>query len=149
MKKITTILTAALMLCAVFAFAADKDNVTAKVKASFVKDFSAAADVSWEKQNDFYLAKFTINQLEVNAAYNEAGELVATSRSIETSLLPLNVSMEVAKKYEGYTVSPKSMELNYEGTTRYYLYVENDKQVLKLKCSGSGNIEVERKTKKK
>ena len=149
MKKVTTILTAALMLFSVFAFATNKDNVTAKVKASFVKDFSTATDVSWEKSNDFYMATFTMNQLEVNAAYDEAGELVATSRSIATGQLPLSVSMAITKKYVGYTISPKVMELNYEGITRYYLYVENDQQVLKLKCSGSGYIEVERKTKKK
>lgn len=149
MKKILTILTAAVMLLSAFAFATDSDKVNARVKAAFLNDFSTASDVSWEKISEFYFAKFTINKIEVNAAYNEQGELVGTSRAMESSQLPISVSLAVAKRYEGYTVSKTALELTFEGETRYYITILNDRQALKLKCLANGNLEVERKIKRK
>ena len=149
MKKLGTILTAAVMLLSSFAFATDSDKVNARVKKAFASDFSTASAVNWEKISDFYFAAFTVNNIEVNAAYSEDGELVGTSRPMESSLLPVSVSLAVAKKYEGYTVSKKALELTFDGETRYYLTVSNDNQALKLKCSAGGSIDVERKMKKK
>ena len=149
MKKLVTIVAAALTMFSAFAFATDSDKVNARVKAAFLNDFSAASDVSWEKTSDFYFATFKVNNLEVNAAYNEAGELVGTSRPLESNQLPMSISLALAKKYEGYTVSKKALELTFEGDTRYYVTVSNDRQALKLKCTASGNIDVERKIKKK
>ena len=63
MKKLATILFSAVMLVSVFAFATDSDKVNARVKASFLTDFSAATNVSWEKSSDFYFATFTINKV--------------------------------------------------------------------------------------
>jgi hypothetical protein len=148
MKKITTILTAALMLFSIFAFANEGEKVSAEVKAAFKKDFSSASAVSWEKSKGYYFATFTINELETNAAYSETGELVATSRTIEFNQVPLSVSLALSKKYPGYTLPKMAMELNYAGITSYFVNVENDRHFLKLRCSGSGDIQVERKLKK-
>jgi len=148
MKKVTAILTAAIMLFSTFAFASDNDQVSERVKSAFLKDFSNASKVSWEITNDHYFATFTLNQVEAKAAYNAAGDLVGTSRTIESSNLPLNISLALAKKYEGYTVSKIAIELIFEGDTRYYLSIANEKQILKLKCSSMGNFEVERKIRK-
>src|SRR5450432_2199909 len=99
MKKLVTILTTAAMLFSGFAFATDSDKVNARVKRAFLNDFSAASAVSWEKISDFYFATFTVNKTEINAAYNEEGELVGTSRPLESSQLPINVSLSLTKKY--------------------------------------------------
>ncbi|MCW3093781.1 MAG: hypothetical protein JWP81_4850 [Ferruginibacter sp.] len=148
MKKLVIVLTVAVMLFSAFAFATDSDKVNYKVKASFSNDFATARNVSWEKTSDFYFAAFTINNMEVNAAYNEAGELVGTSRNIESSQLPISVSLALTKRFNGYEISKKALELNFEGETRYYITVANERQALKLKCSINGNITVERKVKK-
>ena len=149
MKKGTIILTAAIMLFSSFAFANEDDKVNEKIKAAFLSDFSAASNVSWEKTSEYYFATFTINLIEVNAAYNQAGELVGFSRVVEAAQLPIGISLALAKKYAGYTVAKKAIELTYEGDTRYYLTVANKQQALKLKCTVNGNIEVERKIKNK
>ncbi|MEO5893218.1 MAG: hypothetical protein ABIQ31_23405 [Ferruginibacter sp.] len=153
MKKLATILTGAVMLFSTFAFAIDGEkanlNVSARIKASFSKDFSTASNISWEKIKTCYIATFTINTTEINAAYNDDGELVGTSREIETVQLPICVSLALSKKYNGYNFSKKALELTFDGITNYYLAVENDQQVLKLKCSVSGGIDVESKVKKK
>ena len=149
MKKLVTILTAAAMLFSSFAFAIDSDKINARIKAAFSNDFSSASNVNWEKLHDCYLVKFSINNIELNAAYNEEGELLGASREIESTQLPITVSLALSKQYEGYTVSSKTLEMTFDGITSYYLAVENDRRVLKLKCSTSGSIEVASKIKKK
>jgi hypothetical protein len=148
MKKFKTVLTAIVMLFAVSAFATGSENVSAKVKAAFENDFSKAQKVNWEKADNFYFASFTLNEVNVDAAYNESGELVGTSRKILAELMPLNISLAIAEKYEGYLLDKTAIELTYEGLTRYYITVENSKQGIKLKCYSNGEIEVESKTKK-
>ena len=148
MKKTVTVLTAIVMLFASTAFAMGEEKVTPKVKAAFQIDFGAAVQVNWEKSSDFYFASFTLNNTKVDAAYNEAGELVGTSRKIDLSKVPLNVLMALNKEYSDYTISPQVLELNYEGVTRYYISAENNKQVLKLKCYSNGESVIENKVKK-
>jgi len=148
MKKIKTTLTAIVMLVAATAFANDGDNVTSKVRAAFQQDFSRASSVSWKVNSDFYFATFQLNGVSVDAAYNSDGELVGTSRKIDVDQVPLAVSMEIAKKYSGYTVSSKVAELNFEGETRYYIDVQDNAQALTLKCASNGDLSVVSKTKK-
>ncbi len=148
MKKIRTTLTAIVMLLSATAFANDGDNVTSKVKAAFQQDFSRASSVSWKVNSDFYFATFLLNGVSVDAAYNADGELVGTSRRIDVDQVPLAVSMEIAKKYSGYTVSSKVTELNFEGQTSYYIDVQDNSQVVSLKCESNGDLTVVSKTKK-
>ena len=148
MKKFKTVLTAIVMLFASSAFAMEPENVSPKVKAAFENDFSRASQVKWEKTSDFYFASFTLSNVKVDAAYNEEGELVGTARGILTEQVPLNVSLAIAEKYNGYKVDKTAIELTYEGQTRYYITVESDNQVVKLKCYSNADIEVESKAKK-
>lgn len=148
MKKFKIVLTAIVMLLSISSFATEPDKVSQVVKAAFENDFSKASQVRWEKSNDFYFASFTLNNVNVDAAYTEAGELVGTSRRILLEQVPLSVSLAIAEKYKGYTVDKAAVELTFEGVTRYYVNVENESQALKLKCYSNGNLEVDSKTKK-
>ena len=148
MKKFKTVLTAIVMLFASSAFAIGPENVSPKVKAAFESDFSKASGVNWEKTSDFYFASFTLNNIRVDAAYNEAGELVGTSRTILAEQMPLSVSLAIAERFDGYKLNKTAIELTYEGQTRYYVTAENSSQVVKLKCLSSGDVEVESKLKK-
>ena len=149
MKKLQTVFAAALLLFATSAFATNgPEKVSPKVKAEFEKNFTGALNVSWEKSDDFYFAYFKFNEKEVSAAYNETGELLGISRGIATAQLPLNISMAIANRYEGYIVAKTATEITYEGQTSYYVTVENNKQAVKLKCAATGEISVDRKSKK-
>lgn len=147
MKKLATILTAAVFLISASAFSTDSDKVNAKIKSAFLEDFSGAQAINWQKTNDFYFATFMLNNKEINAAYNEDGDLIGTSRFVEASMLPLSVSLAISKKYEGYSLSDKALELTYDGETRYYLTIRNETQALKLKCLSNGSLTVEKKFK--
>lgn len=148
MKKFKTVLTAIVMLFAASAFAMGGENVSPKVKAAFESDFSKASEVSWEKKSDFYFATFMLNNIRVDAAYNEAGELVGTSRTISSDQVPLSILMAVNESYNGYQVSKTATELTFGGQTRYYITVSNSSKVVKLKAYINGDLEVEGKTKK-
>lgn len=151
MKKFKTVFAAAALLFATSAFATSgtgPEKVTPKVKAVFEKNFTHASDVNWEKKADFYFASFKVNATQTSAAYNENGELVGMSREIKTAELPLNVSVAISNRYEGYTLDKIATELTYDGVTSYYVTVENNKQILRVRCSGEGDFEVTHKTKK-
>ncbi len=148
MKKFKIVLTAIVMLFAGSAFASEPENVSPKVKAAFESDFSKASKISWEKTSDFYFASFTLNDVRIDAAYNEDGELLGTARVISAEQMPLSVSLAIAEKYAGYRVEKTAIELTYEGQTRYYISVENEHQIVKLKCFSNADVEVERKIKK-
>ena len=149
MKKLQTAFAAIALLLATSAFATTgPETVTQKVKAEFEKSFTGASKVVWEKNSDFYFAHFELDAKTMDAAYNENGELLGVSRVINTSQLPLNITMAIAKKYEGYTVANTVTEITYEGQTNYYVDVTNNKQLLKLKCNSNGDINVDKKSKK-
>jgi hypothetical protein len=149
MKKLQTVFAAIALLISTASFATHgPGNVSPVVQAAFEKNFSGATNVSWERLDDFYFASFDLVTKKNSAAYNENGELVATSRIIDLSQLPLSVSAAINDRYNGYTVAKVVNEFYFEGQTSYYVYVDNSKQALKLKCSASGEISVESKTKK-
>lgn len=149
MKKLRTVFAAAALLLATSAFATSgPEKVSPTVKAAFEKSFNGVVNVNWQKSEGFYFANFELNSKEVSVAYNEQGELLGISRVIETTQLPLNVSLAISSKYQNYTVAKTTTELTYDGQTSYYVLAENSKQILKLKCTSSGDIVVDSKTKK-
>ncbi len=148
MKKIRTVLTAIVMLFTVTAFATGSEPVSPKVKAAFQTNFSKATQVTWEKSNDFYFASFFLSNAAVTAAFNEDGQLVGTSRKVDSDQLPLSISLAIAEKYQGYETGKTATELTYEGQTAYYITVKNSSQEVNLKCYSNGDLNVESRTKK-
>jgi hypothetical protein len=148
MKKLATILTAVTMLFTVTAFAGGDTKITARIKEAFEKDFLKATNVSWEKTKEYYFATFTFNDRELNAVYNEEGELIGTSRKIAYAQLPLSVSLSLSQKYGDYQLPEQVTELNYNGETHYLLTVSNAKKILQLNLRPNGEVTVDKKIKK-
>ncbi len=149
MKKLTAIFAAFMLLIGVSAFAnTGSDNVSKTVKDAFEKNFSGAVNVTWEQTDELYFASFKLNEREVNAAYNEKGELIGISRKLQLSEVPLNVTKSLKQDFEGYTVLNSVTEMLYEGQTVYYATVEGISKILKLKCFSDGQIYVEKRIKK-
>ena len=149
MKKLQTVFAAVSLLLATSAFAiSGPEKVSPVIKTAFEKSFTGASNVSWEKNDDFYFAHFKLNTRDMDAAYNENGELLGISRVIASSELPLNISRAITDKYQEYTVSNTVTEISYEGQTNYYVNITNSRQSLKLKCTGNGEISIDKKIKK-
>lgn len=147
MKKIKIGLTVAVMLFAFSAFALEPVKLAPAVKAAFEKEFSKASGISWKKSNELYFASFTFNNEDVDAAYNETGELIGVSRRVAMADVPLNISLAIAEKYPGYEVDKTAVELTVEGSTWYSFMVKNGKSLLKLKVFANGEISVDNKIK--
>ena len=126
----------------------DPEKVTPVVKAAFENDFSKATVVKWEKTDDFYFASFLLNNVKVDAAYTENGELIGTSRRITADQMPLSIAVALADNYGGYEIDNSVVELTHQSVTRYYVTVSNKSQTVKLKCYSNGELEVESKIKK-
>ena len=138
-----------ILLFSVTTFASGGDNVTAKVKLAFEKDFIKAKDVNWKKTGEFYFASFSMNDALVDAAYNEDGELVGTSRKISTTQLPLFLSLILSQKYGQYIIPAEATEISYDGETHYYVTVMSSKQTLRLNCKPNGEVTIDKKIKNK
>lgn len=148
MKKLTIIVTAIAMFFTTVAFASGLDVVSTKVKTAFSKKFSTAEHVSWKKSGELYFANFEMQQNPFFAAYNENAELVAISRAIPLSQLPLQLSQTLTEKYSDYKLDNTVNEIVLEGETSYYLNAEGKTKILLLKGKANGDMEVISKTKK-
>lgn len=148
MKKFKIVLTAIVMLFTFSSFATDPVKVTPQIKAAFEKDFAKATVVNWEKTSDFYFASFLLNEQSINAAYSEDGELLATSRRVYLNMIPLSVTLAISERYPEYKVLENATELSFLGVTSYYVNIENENQLLKLKVSSGGHLEIESKLNK-
>ena len=141
MKKITLVF-AALMLIA-NSFAIDANEVSAKVKTSFEKNFSTASDVKWEKSNTVYFGSFKLNGQDVSVVYNEDGELKSSTRKMPVTNLPLRVLLSLKDRYSGYNIDNTVSEVFSNNETKYYIKAENAKNELKLLADASGDFSVE------
>ena len=105
MKK--SILTWALILMVGVStsFAHGIEGVSEKVMNSFKKEFSEAKDVQWESTKDFAKATFALHGQIMFAFYNGEGSLLAVTRNIVASQLPLSLLAEVKKNYVDFWIS--------------------------------------------
>lgn len=144
MKKVMIMITAAVLLLSTSSFAA---NVNEKALSAFAKDFSGATSVGWQERDNLYLVEFKVGDVNYNAAYNEEGDLLASSKSLKLEELPLAVTQAINKKYMGYEIGNNAAALTFDGQTNYYITIANSRQILYIKVSEKGSISVERKTK--
>jgi len=123
MKKI--LFATALLLSVSFATMANSNtSADPKAMAAFEKDFSGANDVSWEKAADFSKVTFTINGSVLFAYYSGNGKLIAASRNISSTQLPLNLFTSLKNEYSSYWISDL-FEMSRNNATRYYITLEN------------------------
>lgn len=137
-------ITAAVLLLSTSSVAA---NVNEKALSAFSKDFAGATNAGWKERDNLYLVEFKVGDVSFNAAYNEDGDLLASSKSLKLEDLPLTVTQAIDKKYTDYEIGNNAAALTFEGKTNYYLTIANSRQVLYIKVSEKGDISIERKTK--
>ena len=82
MKKIAIIATALILLLSTGSFAGTADEVTARIKNEFEKNFASATSVEWKKTKGIYVATFKDNGQDLSAAFNDEGELLGASQYV-------------------------------------------------------------------
>ena len=111
MKNKFLVWTLALIMTISTSFAGTITGVDERIANNFKKDFAAAEDVQWEKGNSFVKATFRISGQVMFAYYAEEGNLLAVSRNITSTQLPLGLLTELKKNYNApafYIAADKS-----------------------------------------
>lgn len=143
MKKLTAIIAAFLFVTSVSAFTMPEENIKEKIVLALHEDFDPTTAISWQFENNHYIATFHEKTTRMVAAYTEEGTLQAVARYINYSVLPTATRLAVEKRFKGATISDNVIELNSDGATSYFVTVVTAKKILKVKVTASGQTSIE------
>lgn len=116
-----------------FATPTDKTDL---IKASFQKDFKKAELIGIETKSNFNKLTFKMNDMVLFAFYSDNGELLAVTRNIKSSQLPIQLFLELKKDYSNYWITDL-FEFNSDGTNSYYVTIENADSVITLRAGSN------------
>ena len=146
MKKIIGALAVILSLTtSVFAY--DGSSVSKSILKSFSNEFAGAQNASWQElSNGIYKVTFDYDSKNVQAFFDEKGDVIATGTTISEEHLPLLVSKALNTKYSDYSKN-EFVEFTMGGETQYLVTVSKNSKTVVLKISTQGNVEVYKKMK--
>ncbi len=144
----TTLLVVTLSISSLFANnSKNRNNVDERVEKSFKKTFASAQQESWSRVNNLNKVQFNLNGQVLFAYLDDEGTLVGVYRNILSTQLPISLMTEIKEEYSDYWISTL-FEVANEGTTTYYITLENAGQQLVLKSENSSSWSVFSRTKK-
>ena len=148
MKKILIVMLVTIVTTA-SAFANNNSPLNEKVLMSFNTTFSTAVNVTWKELKDYglYHASFTNGQQQLDAFFNEEGELITTARTINQKQLPLAIAANISDRYGDMIMDADVLECNNAGITTYYVTVRSAKNTIILKADGDNSLSVFKKQK--
>jgi hypothetical protein len=111
------------------------------VTTSFRKDFKKAELLSSETSKVYTKLTFKMNDMVMFAYYNTGGQLIAVVRNIKSSQLPIQLMLKVKLNYADSWISDL-FEVNAEGSSCYYITLEDANNSVTLRSSDATNWEV-------
>lgn len=126
---------AALLLSTTFGFANTTNGENGEAKTSFRQDFKNAQLISTEENKNFTKLTFTTNGVLLSAYYSPNGKLVAVTRNIVSSQLPINLLISLKKDYSTYWITDL-FEYNGENQESYYITLENADSTTTFRSNG-------------
>lgn len=145
MKKIITIL--AIMFTTGAAFANNENVDNKKALNTFNREFAGASDVAWYPSDAGTVAKFSLKNTRLTAHFNKAGELLATSRYITDTDLPVNVISKLIKQFPNQNIRT-IVEYIVEGESTYVISLESDTEWTILKAQNGNPLTTLKKLQK-
>ena len=146
-KKVVITMTLLLTLGMSYSFAAGPlDAVSGEIRASFKKDFQHAELMGTEVRASFTRLTFKMNDAVLFAFYSKDGVLLAVTRNITSSQLPMNLLMSLKNDYSAHWIT-ELFELNNDDQTTYYVSLESADGKITLRSNGD-SWEVYTSTKK-
>jgi len=106
-----------------------------EIKASFARDFQSAEPVSTEVRDSYTKVVFKLNQQVMTAFYSNNGELMAVTRNIVSSQLPVSLLMNLKKRYSEYWITDL-FEMSQDQESSYYVTVENSDSRTTMRSNG-------------
>lgn len=111
-------------------------KVSSSVLQAFQKNFSAAKEVSWTVSQNYYKANFSMNGQFVTAFYNNDGSMMAMTKNIASTQLPVALQTSLRQQYSQYWISDLFEMATEEGTS-YYITLEDGDTRLVLKSDNA------------
>ena len=124
-------------------FAGPAHGLNGQVSSAFQKDFNKAELMDYNISKDYTRLTLKVNDMIVFAYYSENGELLAVTRNIKSTQLPLPLLLDLKKNYGGYWIT-ELFELSSGGQTSYYMTVENADKKLNLRSVNNDGWEAVR-----
>ena len=121
--------------------------ISVSVQESFNKSFKNATEVKWSTINSYYKADFTFNGQQVTAFFESDGKLIAVTRHVLSTSLPVTLQADLKKDYEDYWISDV-FEVNDDQGTSYFVTLQKADVILTLKATSGSNWSEYRKVTK-
>ena len=147
MKKVILMWAMLLTVGLTSVFANNEETINQRAVSAFKKDFTSAQDVTWESNKDFIKATFKVNEQVMFAYYSPSGDLMAVTRNIISTQLPINLLSSLKKNYASYWISDLFEVSNSEGL-HYYVTLETADAKLVMHSSNGGSWSTYSKNKK-
>jgi hypothetical protein len=128
----------ALVLSTTYSFAtpvSPADRTNGMIATSFRRDFRDAQVISTEEYANFTKLTFKMNAQVLFAFYSGSGELLAVTRNIPSSQLPVSLLMNL-KKQLGNSWITELFEINSDAQHCYYVTLENADSKVTLRSNG-------------
>jgi hypothetical protein len=116
------------------------EGVDPVVLESFENTFSNATDVEWKVSTQFIKVQFALDGQFINAFYQNDGELIALTRHITSSQLPVMLQASLKRQTEGQWIT-ELFELTNEEGTSYFVCLESADARVVLKSTDNKNWE--------
>src|SRR5436305_8284542 len=137
MKRVFLLLVIFFTLSSLSSYAGEIEIAT-PVLQSFNNSFKNASDVKWTTVEDYFKAEFIFNGQQVCAFYDHDGKMIAITRHILSTQLPISLQADLRKDYEDCWIS-ELFELNNDQGTTYFITLEKaDVRVILKSNSGNG-----------
>jgi len=137
MKQIITFAAALLITLSSFANSAKPaDGISGEIKVSFSRNFKGAQLIGTEAREAFTRLTFKMNEVIMSAFYSNEGELLAVTRNIVSTQLPLNLMLGLKSDYSAYWITELFEFKGSDETNCYYVSLENADQKVTLRSNG-------------
>lgn len=146
MKRLLVTLIIAFCFLSFSSFAKKIDVAPAALEA-FQTNFKHATDVNWSASQNYYKANFVMNGQYISAYYTPQGELLALSKNIRSTDLPLMLQVQLKKNYGNFWITDLFEISNEQGTT-YYITLENADTEIVLNSISTSNWKAYQKQRK-
>lgn len=131
-----------ILLTVLSSFLAQAAGVPEKVAPAairaFEETFSKAESVTWAVADGLYKVSFHVSGRYAFAYYDEEGNMIAVTRNLSPTELPMVLLAKIKQKYGQYWVS-ELIEVSNESGTNYYITLEDAATKLILKSNGATN----------
>jgi hypothetical protein len=135
-KKAAVMLALLLTLCTSYSFAKPTNGGTSEITASFRKDFGNAQIMNTEVQHLFTKITFKTSDRVMFAFYSDNGELLAVTRNIVSSELPVGLMVNLKAHYNNYWIT-ELFEFDGDNQTCYYVTLQNADGRVILRSNGN------------